>query len=240
MLDGIRMKNERELEIRTIIVDGNYESFKAALARSILGVTYRRFKRKGKEFYQHRKHNESVTKRICDWFYEYLRSKTPLRNISDYKIKTNLTLRWDRTGKILGFKNATVTIYLKVGELKVEELKIHKKREKVKIDLFYSEIDVSSQKIRELLPNILKTLGEEHFDYREYDFLSEEGREMAKIYSVERVPTVVIDNITLENPDEKKLRSEIENAFTLSVLSSGVEFQLEPKIGDVIKPILKI
>jgi len=233
------MKNERELEIRTTIVDGNYESFKAALTRSILGVTYRKFKRKGKEFYQHRKHNESVTKRICDWFYEYLRSKTRL-NLSSLKIKTDLTLRWDRSGKIIGFKNATVTIYLKVGELKVQELKIHKKREKVKIDLFYSEIDVSSQKIRELLPNILKTLGKEHFDYREYDFLSKEGIEMAKIYSVERVPTVIIDNMILENPDEKRLRSEIENAFTLSILSSGVEFRLEEKIGDIIKPILKV
>lgn len=236
---GIYMKNERELEIRTTIVDGNYESFKAALTRSILGVTYRKFKRKGKEFYQHRKHNESVTKRICDWFYEYLRSKTRL-NLSSLKIKTDLTLRWDRSGKIIGFKNATVTIYLKVGELKVQELKIHKKREKVKIDLFYSEIDVSSQKIRELLPNILKTLGKEHFDYREYDFLSKEGIEMAKIYSVERVPTVIIDNMILENPDEKRLRSEIENAFTLSILSSGVEFRLEEKIGDIIKPILKV
>ena len=91
------MKNERELEIRTTIVDGNYESFKAALTRSILGVTYRKFKRKGKEFYKHRKHNESVAKRICDWFYEYLRSKTP--NISNFKIKTDLTLRWTKLVK---------------------------------------------------------------------------------------------------------------------------------------------
>ena len=148
-------------------------------------------------------------------------------------------MRWDRSGKILGFKNATVAIYLKVGELKVQELKIHKKREKVKIDLFYSEIDVSSQKIRELLPNILKSLGEENFDYNEYDFLSEEGRERAKIYSIERVPTVVIDNIILENPDEKKLRSEIENAFTLKVLPAGVKFQSEPKIKQTIETILK-
>jgi len=239
MLNGISMKNERELEIRTTIVDGNYESFKAALARSILGVTYRRFKRKGREFYQHRKYNESVTRRICDWFYEYLRSKTRL-NISDLKLKTDLTLRWNKSGKILGFKNATVAIYLKVGELKVQELKIQKKREKVKIDLFYSEIDISSQKIRELLPNILKTLGKEHFDYKEYNFLSKEGKEMANIYSIERVPTVVIDNVILENPDEKRLRSEIENAFALSVLSNGVEFRLEQKIEDIIKPILKV
>ena len=224
------MGNESEMEIRTIIVDGTYESFKAALTRSILGVTYRKFKRKGKEFYQHRKHNESVTQRICDWFYEYLRSKTPLKNISDLKIKTSLTLRWDKTGKILGFRNAKVVIYSKIGELNVKELEIHKKREKVKIDLFYSTIDISSQKIRKILPEILKSLGEENFDYNEYDFLSKKGKEMAKIYSVTHVPTVVIDNMILENPDEKKLRSEIENAFTLSVLSRGVEFKLESKI----------
>ena len=231
------MKNEKELEIKTTIVDGNYESFKAALTRSILGVTYRKFKRKGKEFYQHRKHNESVTKRICDWFYEYLRSKTP--NISDFKIKTDLTLRWDKTGKILGFRNAKVVIYSKIGELNVKELEIHKKREKVKIDLFYSTIDISSQKIRKILPEILKSLGKENFDYNEYDFLSKKGKEMAKIYSVTHVPTVVIDDMILENPDEKKLRSEIENAFTLSVLSSGVKFKLEPRIKESIEPILK-
>ena len=231
------MKDEKELEIRTTIVDGNYESFKAALTRSILGVTYRRFKRKGAEFYQHRKHNESVTKRICDWFYEYLRSKTP--NISNFKIKTDLTLRWDKTGKILGFRNAKVVIYSKIGELNVRELEIHKKREKVKIDLFYSTIDIPSQKIRKILPEILKSLGKENFDYNEYDFLSKKGKEMAKIYSVTHVPTVVIDNMILENPDEKKLRSEIENAFTLSVLSRGVEFKLESKIKESIEPILK-
>jgi len=233
------MRNESEMEIRTIIVDGTYESFKAALTRSILGVTYRKFKRKGKEFYQHRKHNESVTQRICDWFYEYLRSKTPLKNISNLKIKTSLTLRWDKTGKILGLKNVTVSIYSKVGELTVQELQIRKKQEKVKIELFYSEIDVSSQKIRELLPNIIKSLGKENFDYNEYNFLTDKGKKMAKIYSVERVPTVIIDDMKFENPNEKQLYTEIENAFTLKVLPAGVKFQLEPKIKQTIETILK-
>lgn len=234
------MANKRELEIHTVIVDGDYNSFKAAITRSVLGVTYRKFKRKGREFYQHRIHNVAITQRMCDWLYEYLLARTPLKNMTNFKIKTDLTLRWSGTGEILGLSNVTVSVYLKVGELTVQELQVHKKYEKTKIDLFYSEIDVASQKLRHQLPDIIESVGKENFDYNEYDFLSDKGKKMAQVYRIERVPTVVINDKPFQNPDEKKLRAEIELSFTPQVKPTKAQFLLEPMTKPTVKSLATV
>lgn len=229
--------NKRELKINTIVVDGDYESFKAALTRSVLGVTYRKFKRRRKEFYQHRLHNTAVAQCICDWLYEFLLAKTPLKTVSNFKIKTELTLRWDSTGKILGMSNVIVSVYLKVGELAVQELQVHKKQEKVKVDLFYSDIDAVSPKIRDQLLTIMKSSGIENFDYTEYNFQDDDGRRMGRIYHVKRVPTVIINEETLENPDEKELRSKIELAFAPQVKPTNAKFILESTTKSTVKAL---
>jgi len=218
----------KSVEISTVIVNGDFDSFKAALTRSILGVTYAKFKRKKSEFYQHRVHNIAITKEICNWLYAYLLSHPELRlkqNLRNFKIRTCLILNWNETGKIIGLSNVRVFIYSEVAQLKVKELKILEKPGRIKIDFFYSQIDAASQKLRSILPSLLESMGFENFDYKEYDFLSEEGKEAARIFNVNRVPTVVVEGKNLVNPDEKKLKAEIEGAFSPKIKAIEPDFQ---------------
>jgi len=222
------MSKTKELRINTVIVNGDFDSFKAALNRSILGVTFKKFKRKRSRFYQHRVHNTAITQEICDWLYAYLLANQHLgvgKNLRDFKLRTNLTVTWDETGKILGVSDVEVSIYSEVGKLSVDILEPREKSEKVKLDLFYSNIDIASQKIRSELPNIIEALGEENFHYVEHDFLGK-GKESAQLWNVKHVPTVIInDEKRLENPDEKELRQEIEGAFAPDIKPIGPRFE---------------
>jgi len=213
------MSKTRELKINTVVVSGKRNLFKAALSRSILGVTFKKFKRKRQEFYKHRVHNEAVTESVFDWLYESLLMH--LRNIGDLEVRTRLKPRWNENGKILAVSDVTVSVYMKVGELKVNKLEVHERFKNVKIDLFYSEIDARSKKLRQELPQLMENLGGKNFDYTEHNFLALKGKKMAKIYNVETVPTVMINaEKLLVDPDEKKLRQEIERAFTATVKPS--------------------
>jgi len=222
------MKKIKELKINTVIVDGSFDSFKAALNRSILGVTFRKFKRKKSEFYQHRVHNTAITQKICDWLYEYLVASKHLgvgRNLRDFKLRTSLTVKWNETGKILAVSNVEVSIYSEVGKLKVDNLQAFGKTEKIKIDLFYSNIDIASQKIRSELPTIINSIGEDNFEYTEHDFLGQ-GKESARLWNVKHVPTVIInDEKKFENPDHKKLRQEIDGAFSPDIKPTRPQFE---------------
>lgn len=227
----------KELGIHTVIVDGDFRSFKAAFSRSVLGVTFRKFKRKKSEFYQHRVHNEAVTQHVQKWLYEYLLTQTNLKNISDFKLKTDMTIVWDKTGKIGAMKGIAVDIYLKVGELTVQRMEFRRESETISIDLFYSDIDASSQKIRDILPKLIESMGSENFNYRKHDFLTEKGRQLAQAYHVERVPTVIINAENLiENPDERTLRQEIEKAFSPTLAVTRPDFSIEP----IKKPVAEL
>lgn len=210
------MSKSTELEINTVVVSGKRNLFKAALSRSILGVTFKKFKRRRQEFYKHRVLNEAVTDSVFDWIYESLLMH--LRNIGNLDVKTNLRLQWNRNGKILSVSDITTSVYMKVGELKVNKLQVHERLKNVKIELFYSQIDAGSNKLRIELPKLIETLGKENFDYAEYNFLEAEGEKMAETYNIETVPSVLINaEKILVNPDERKLRQEIERAFTATV-----------------------
>jgi hypothetical protein len=224
------MSRHSELEISTVIVKGERASFKAALSRSILGVTFKRFKRRKTEFYKHRVHNEAVTESVFDWLYESLLKC--VRNIGELQVKTNLKPEWDENGKILGISDISVSVYMKVGELTVDRLQVHEKSKNVKIDLFYSEIDARSKKLRLELPKLMENWGKESFEYSEHDFLPEEGRKLASAYKIEAVPTILINaEKVLVDPDENKLRQEIERAFTATVRpSSELRFITDPSM----------
>jgi hypothetical protein len=234
------MSKTKALKIRTVIVSGKRKLFKAALSRSILGVTFKKFKRKKQEFYKHRAHNEAVTESIFDWIYEYL--LTRLRNLSDLEIKTYLTVIWDENGKILAVSDVTVPIYMKVGELKVNELKVREKFKNIKIDLFYSHIDARSKWLRAYLPRLINSLGKENFDYSEHNFLTPAGEKMAQAYKIETVPTVMINAETkLVDPDEQKLRQEIEKAFAPVVEpSTNPDFRLDPRMKPNVELLAKL
>lgn len=214
------MSKTKELEISTIVVSGTRNSFKAALARSILGVTFKKFSRRKGEFFVNRVHNEIVTESVFDCLYESLLIR--LRNVSDLDIKTKLKPQWDENGKILAVSDISVSVYMKVGELKIKKLQVRETIESVKVDLFFSEIDARSKKLRNDLPKIIDEIGKQKIEFTEYDFLSPKGQKMAKAYQVTTVPTVLINaEKLLVDPDEKCLRQEIEKAFAARVEPIG-------------------
>ncbi len=220
------MANKKSTIINTVIVKGDEDSFKAALTRSVLGVTFAKFKRRKGEFYQHSAHNAAITKQICNWLYEYLLSEPELRlekSLSDFKLRVTLTLNWDETGKIIGVSDIKLCIYSEIAELAVKELELVGKPERIKVDFFFSTIDDRSINLKSELPRILGSLGMDNFDYTEYDFLNDEGRNAAKVNNVDRVPTVIIDGNPLVNPDEKKLHKELEGAFSPKIAAKGAE-----------------
>jgi len=213
------MEKGRSLTIHTTIVPGRYENFKAAFSRSVLGVTFKKFKRKGKDFYQHRIHNEKVTNNVCTFLYERLMEKT--KSISNYELKTDLTIHWSETGKILRISNIKVKIFLKAAELEVDEIRVQKKLEKIVVDLFYSDIDAASKKLKKVISEIIDSIGKENFEYHEWNLLDTKGKEMAKKYGVKLAPTIIINadpKRIFENPDERLLRNEIEELYVPEII----------------------
>lgn len=230
------MVKSRSLEIHTVIVRGDFESFKAAFARSLLGVTFKKFKRRGRSFYQHRVHNEKVTQSVCSFLYQYLLEKT--RNISNYELKTDLTVHWNDTGKILQISDIKVTLFLKAAELNVDEIKVQKKIESIVIDLFYSDIDAASRKLRDKIPEIIDSMGRENFEYHGWNILEEKGKEVAGKYGVRLVPTIIINanpDLMLENPSERLLRNEIEDLYVPYIDESVPKFERYEKVKSAVQ-----
>lgn len=234
------MVKKKELEIHTVIVDGKSSNFRAALSRSILGVTWVKFKRRKQAFYQHRVHNLAITQSIFNWLYESL--LVHLRNPSTYKLKTDLKPIWNENGKIEAISDVTVSVYMKIGELKVKELQVYEKFKSAKIDFFYSEVDFASQKLKSELPRIIESMGKENFDYHEYDYSTKEGKKMAEAYGIKGTPTIVINaEKRLENPDEKKLRQEIERAFAPVVKPSDKpQFVFDAEAKSTVESLINI
>ena len=225
------MVKGRNLEIHTVIVRGDFESFKAAFARSVLGVTFKKFKRRGRSFYRHRVHNEKVTQSVCSFLHQYLMEKT--RKISDYELKTDLTLHWNDTGKILKISDIKVNLFLRAAEMTVDEIRVHKELENIVVDLFYSDIDAASQKLKEEISEIIDSMGKENFEYKEWNILEDQGKEIAGKYGVRLVPTIIINanpELMLENPDERSLRNEIEDLYVPSIDESIPKFESYEKV----------
>ena len=220
------MVTGRSLEIHTVIVRGDFESFRAAFTRSVLGVTFKKFKRRGRQFYQHRIHNEKVTHSICRFLHEYLLEKT--HSISNYQLKTDLNLHWDDTGKILGISDIRVALFIKTAELKVDQINVQQRLESIVIDMFYSDIDVGSQKLRNRIHEIMDSLGNDNFEYHEWNLLDNKGKEIAEKYGVKLAPTIIINvnpKLIMENPDERSLQNEIEDLYVPYIEESNPRFE---------------
>lgn len=224
------MEKSRGLAIHTVVVKGDFDSFKAAFSRSILGVTFKKFKRKGREFYQHRVHNEKVTSSVCNFLYEYLMKET--QNVSSYDLRTDLTVQWNETGKIQAISHIKVAVFLRAAELHVDEIKVKKKLDNIALDLFYSDIDVASQKLKSRISEIIDSLGKENFNYHEWNLLDKQGKEMAGKFGVKFAPTVIINadpKSILENPDEKLLHNEIEELYVPEIDETIPRFERNEK-----------
>lgn len=239
------MPKEKSYEMKTVIVDGDVNSFKAALSRSLMGVTFVKFNRskKRKLFYQNQVYNRTVTRSLFNTLHEYLVNSQI--NFSQFKLKTQLTPNYE-DGKIKSVKDVNVSIYMKVGELKIDELKVHEEFKNVKIDLFYNETDLASSKLREEMPKTLKEMGfnpSDYSEYNEHDFSSIEGKELAEAYGVKGTPTIVVNagEQKLELPDLKKLKQQLEDALSPMVTpTTKPEFNRDPNLENNIASLAEI
>jgi hypothetical protein len=230
------LSKTKEFEISTVVVSGSRNLFKAALSRSLLGVTYKKFSRKKGKFFANRIHNEIVTEGVIDCVHESLLST--LRNVSDLDMKTKLKPEWDENGKILAVSDLSVSVYMKVGELKIKKLQVQDTVDSIKVDLFFSEIDARSKKLRNDLPIIINEIGKERVEYAEHDFLTSEGQQLAQAYKITTVPTVLINaEKALLDPEENHIKQELEKAFQARIEPVGnIEF-----IPDtLLKPNVKV
>jgi hypothetical protein len=229
---------ERSLDIQTIVVDGTEDAFKTALRRSILGVTFRRNNRYGAKFYQHKNHNAAIVEHTCEWLYEYLLAKNILKNMRQFKLKTKLKVTWDSTGKIIKISDIKSTIYLEIGDVEVQELQIYEELEKVKIDLFFSNIDAASPVLREQIRNLIENKGATNFIFNEYDFMDRpKNDDYIKSYEIYRVPTVVINDKKFINPDAKELQARMQAAFAPKVQAIDANFTLGKGISDILSEL---
>ncbi len=232
------MSRKRELEIHTSVVNGDDDNFKAALNRSMLGVTFKKFKKKGRVFYQNRIYNSLVSQRIYENIRQALLREPYFKNLSDLKVKVDFKPEWDDTGKILQVSDINVSVYVKIGNLTIQELRLKKDIQKIQVDLFYSTIDAASHKVRKDVDSIIDELGPKNISRKEYDFLDPRNKEIIKRYNVTMVPTVIFGNMKLENPDEKELRSEIELAFNPEVVPININatvFKPDSALPDTVK-----
>jgi len=227
------------MNLNSVIFDGNFKNMKAALSRSILGVTYKKFKRKRGDFYHHRIHNETTTEEMIRHLYFTLKNELP--DLKDYKIKVNYAIEWDSNGKILSFNNITISVYLSVGNLYVSNLKIIEKILPIKIDLFYSNIDVASQSVMESIEEIIDNLGEKNYQYFKYDILSIEGKTEASNRHIEKVPTVIIhDEIILENPNKREINDAIHKISIPDIIIGDVKFDYELSTQENVQKLIKV
>ena len=99
-----------EMVIRTVIVAGDYDSFKAALTRSIIGVTFKKFKRLGGRFYATKGDNVAIVDAVCKAVYEELQKNLTNVPLKHLRVATTLKLKWDRDGRNIDVSDVKVSV----------------------------------------------------------------------------------------------------------------------------------
>jgi sporulation protein YlmC with PRC-barrel domain len=227
----------RTLELSTTVTSGDYDGFKAAFSRSVLGVTFKKFKRRGKTFFDVRTHNEEFTKKAFEFI--YLNLKEELTELNKYNLRANYTLEWDNNGKIIGIKDLSAHIYLPVGNFVADRLDLKSKEEFIKMDLFYSDFDAGSINVRSSLQKIINEMGSEKFRLSEHNIMKEEGKKAAEVFDVKIVPTLQIDETKLVNPSEKQIKDEIVKSLDQKIIPTEARFIYEVESETIIKQLAK-
>jgi hypothetical protein len=120
--------------------------------------------------------------------------------------------------------NIEVFIYEKVGKVSANELLLYRTTDKVKLEVFVSDVDSGSKSLLDLIAEIRRQYGEDSFDYQEHKLLSDADYErFAKPFGIDLVPAVVINDKKFSNPSESQLRSNIEVAVYSAMVLDGLK-----------------
>lgn len=193
------------------------------VTKMILAVTYNKYKRKKGLYYQHNQHNTLVARRLTEDLYAKL---LELKDLNEYYVTVDFDMSWNSTGRITGASDIDVSIYLPVGKLTARSLQIYRTTDKVKLEVFVSDVDSGSKSLLELMAEIKKQYGEESFDYQEHRLLNDaDYKKYTKPYGIDLVPTVVINDKKFEKFTESQLRSNIEAAINSAVFLEGIRLR---------------
>ncbi len=229
-------KDFPEMNIRTTIVSGDYDSFKAALTRSIIGVTFKKFKRLGARFYATKAENMAIVDAVCKRFYEELQRSLPEVPLKYLRIATTVQIKWDRDGRIVDLSNVNVSVYQFIGDLAIKAANVQRRSMKVKVDFFYSSVDFQSQSIRKELDSIEQEVGKDYFERTDHDFLDQGERKIAERMQVRAVPTVVLnDSVVLDNPTKTGIGAKITELLAPYVNATDTKFTFEVTLDPIQK-----
>jgi hypothetical protein len=231
-----------QMGIRTTIVAGDYDSFKAALTRSIVGVTFKKFKKLGPRFYATKADNLAIVDATCRSLYEQLQKELedkgiPLKHL---RVSTSLKLKWDKDGRIADLSDVRVGVFQPIGELSVKSAGIERKTDKIRLDLYYSPVDFRSQAIRKELDELVNQFGKEVLQREDHDYLQPEEKRDAEKMGVKFVPAVVINREdVVDDPSRATLSSKINEYLSFDVKSIDARFISEVTLAPISQQLVK-
>jgi len=231
-----------QMEIRTTIVAGDYDSFKAALTRSIVGVTFKKFKRLGSRFYATKADNLAIVDSACRSLYEQLQGKLESKGIplKHLRVSTSMKLRWDKDGRIADLSDVRVGVFQPIGELSVKSASIQRKTEGIRLDLFYSSVDFRSQAIRKELDQLVSEVGKDLLQREDHDYLQPEAKREADKLGVKLVPAVVINREeVIDDPSRATLSNKINEFLSFDVKTIDTRFLSEVTLGPISQQLVK-
>jgi glutaredoxin len=212
---------EYKQNLHTVVRFSSESSFKNTVTRMLTGVTYTKFKRLRGKYFQHNQHNALVARKLSEDLYAQMLS---LKDLSTYLTTVDFDISWNSTGKITGISNIQVFMYDKVGKVSAKELLLYRTTDKVKLEVFVSDVDSGSKSLLDLITEIRRQYGEDSFDYQEHKLLNDADYEKyAKPYGIDLVPAVVINDKKFPNPTESQLRSNIEAAVYSAMVIDGLK-----------------
>lgn len=230
-----------DVTIRTTIVAGDYESFKAALARSVIGVTMKKFSRLGGKFFQTKSFNVAIVDELCKKCYEELQSHLQTVPLKLLKVTCMMNINWDNEGRISKISDLKISVYHQLGELVIPSTSIRGATHAVELDFFYSSTDFASQSVRKVLDELVGETGSEYFERNDYDFQAPQNRKVAEANNVRATPTVILNNeILLENPSRNSLQEKITAEVAPSISLRESKYSQEPSVVIVAEKLVEL
>lgn len=218
----------KPLEVTSRLVDGDYDSFKAATNRALLGVTFVKNKRKP-NIYQSRLYNQALVEELIRFAHLKLEKELGPNVLKYLKLHTSLKIDWDSDGRIKDVTDLKISVYSSIGELDLGDLVFSSSREKLIIDCFYSKVDAASPSVQSTLKELEQTMGRDNIEVNNFDFLSDEGRKKAQLMKVTKVPTVVVNKeLYLENPTKSQILDRLNENLAPKISSTASVFHTEP------------
>ena len=222
------MSRRKPIEVTSRLVDGDYDSFKTANSRSLLGVTFVKNRRKP-NISQSRSYNQAVVSELIQYAHSKLQKELGSNVLKYLKLHTTLKMDWDSAGRIREISDLRISVYSHIADLDLGDIILGSSPQKTVVDFFFSKVDAASPLVQSALKELESAMGTDILQINSYDFFSDEGKHKAQLSKVSKVPTVVINNeAILENPTKNQIFDRVNETLTPSLKSSRSDFMTEP------------